>query len=110
MRSACRVGSRGDTRRVETLYFFGCFLAWISVLGEGMHLVGEWITCLLGSTDCTVVIDATLLAVMVQWEMGLVSFGSLLGPQAGLVKRVASVAGGARSSRTFFLISATRRN
>ena len=67
MRNTFRVGSRGDTRRVEASLFFGCCLAWVSVLGEGMYLVGEWISCLLESNNCTGVKDATLLAIMVCW-------------------------------------------
>ena len=41
---------------------------------------------------------------------GLVSFGSLLGPYSAVVKRVAGVREGARSSRTFFFIFVTLRN
>ena len=37
----------------------------------------------------------------------LVSFDFLLGPCAGVVKRVAGVGGGSRSSRTFFFIFVT---
>ena len=40
----------------------------------------------------------------------LVSFGFILGPYAGVVKRVAVAGGGSRSSRTFFFIIVTLRN
>ena len=40
----------------------------------------------------------------------LVSFGCILGPYAGVVKRVAGAGGGSRSSRTFFFIFVTLRN
>ena len=56
------------------------------------------------SLDCTGVKDATLLAVMFRRKRRLVSFGSRVGPHAGVVKRVAGVGGGERSPRTFFCI------
>ena len=43
-------------------------------------------------------------------ETDLVSFDFLLGPYAGVVKRVAGVGGGARKSRTFFFIFLTLRS
>jgi len=73
--------------------------------------VGEWITLFWGeSGDCTSCKTATLRAIMVLQEMGLVSFGSLFGPYAGVVKRVVGVGQGARSSRTFFFNFVTLRN
>ena len=43
-------------------------------------------------------------------EMDLVPFGFLVGPYAGVVKRVAGVGGGARRSRNFFFNLVTLRN
>ena len=47
-----------------------------SLLGEDMHLVSEWITCLLGSKDCTGVKYATLRAIMV-WRISLLAWAPL---------------------------------
>jgi len=47
---------------------------------------------------------------MARWNGGLVSFGSVLGPYAVVVKRVVGVGGGARSSHTFLIIFVTLRN
>ena len=72
--------------------------------------MSAWITYFFfGSGNCTSVQHAALLAVMVRWERGLVCFSSLVGPNAGVVKRVVGVGGGARSARTFFFIIATIR-
>ena len=51
---------------------------------------------------CISVKNPTLRAIMVVHESSLVSFGSLFGPFAGVVKRVAGVGGGARRPRSFF--------
>ena len=81
------------------------------MFGEGAHLAGEWITLLgEGSEDCTSVKIATLWAIMVLWEIGLVSFGYLFGPYAGMMKSVLGVGGGARISRNLFFNFATLRN
>ena len=53
---------------------------------------------------------ASLRAIMARWETDLVSFGSLLGPYAGVAKRVVGVGGGASSTRTFFSIFVMLRN
>ena len=44
------------------------------------------------------------------WPSWLGKFGFLLGSFAGVVKRVAGVGGGAKSSRTFFFTFATLKN
>ena len=67
-------------------------------------------TFVLGSGDCTGVKMATLRAIMVCRERGLVSFVFRLGPYAGVVKRVLGGGGCARSSRTFFFNVVTLRN
>ena len=63
-----------------------------------------------GLGHCTDVKDATLRAIMVWRERDLVSFFSLSGPYAGVVKRVASVGGGSRNACTLFFILITLRN
>jgi len=47
---------------------------------------------------------------MVWRESGFVSFGSLFGPYAIIVKKVAGVGGGARSARTFFFPADSLKN
>ena len=63
-----------------------------------------------GSRHCTGVRNATLRAIVVWWERDCVSFRSLLGPYAGVVKRVAGVGRGFRSACTFFFMFITLRN
>ena len=87
---------RGETLRGllwHLLFLVAVCQAWVSVVGGGMHLVSAWMTRCFGTRDCTSVKNATIVAL-----------GFLLGPYAGVVKRVAGVRGGARSARTFFSI------
>ena len=73
----------------------------------------QWVKGLLflgRPAHCISVKNATVRAIMFLQQSGLVSFGSPLGPYGGVVKRVAGVGGGARSSRTFFFTFVTLRN
>ena len=63
-----------------------------------------------GLGHCTGVKDATLRAIMVWRERDLVSFFSLSGPYAGVVKRVAGVGGDSGSACTLFPICVLLRN
>jgi len=63
-----------------------------------------------GLGDCTSVQTATLRAIIVWQERGLVCFGSLLCPYVGVVIKVVGVGEGARSSRTLVFILVTLRN
>ena len=113
-----RSGSRGNKRRVVASVFSGCcwiphqamLYVCISAFGEGTNLVSGWITRFRGDWDAPASKDATLRAIMVWRGRGLTSFGSLVGPYADVVHRVADVGLGSRSPRTFFFIFATVRN
>jgi len=55
----------GATRGVLWRFLVAVCLAWVSLFGEGMRLVSEWITLGGGSRDCTSVKMATLPAIVV---------------------------------------------
>ena len=64
----------------------------------------------LRSGHCISVKDTAVRAIMGLQESGLVSFDSLLGSYAEVVKRVAGEAGGAGHSRALFLTFVTLKN
>ena len=83
------------------MFWHLCFLvapclAWVSVFGEGMHLVSKWVIQVLGVMRLHQRPKCNSCGLH-----GLAGFGSLLGYFTGVVKRVAGVGGGEESARTF---------
>jgi len=99
----CFLVSVGFLRGLCDKFWFLCL-----VKGRIWWVNGSLIV--LGSGHSISVKDATLRTIMFLRGSGLVSFGSLFCPFAGVVKRVAGVGGGFQSARTFFFTFVTLKN